>query len=384
MLPKTALDVDLSAKDSERTTFMERRKMKKKGFTLVELLVVIAIIAMLLAILMPALGKVRQLAQRIMCSTNLAGLGKAMLTYSNDDKYESFPIGGSSGASWDRGTGGKAGTDSWDWRMNVFVEGSGSPATPKRATLSSCLYLLVKIADTTPDSFICPGSDNKKFELSNYTMRSEPQYSNASFTDVWDFGGAKEIKTNLKMGKGHNTYSYQLPFALSSTQTGSIYPITTTSNPARAVMADRNPFWTSPIPSTAGVAPLLYNFDSTANKPFQSTLANGNATYHQKDGQNVLYADLHAKFEKSANCGIQQDNIYTYWGYAGIATTGTSVGAEKDRQCGKGATVAEADKTQFDKYASIQTDPANTTSGSANVPINEEDNYLVSDIDLYD
>ena len=63
---------------------MERRKMKKKGFTLVELLVVIAIIAMLMAILMPALGKVRQMAQQLICGTNLSGLGKAIIVYNNE------------------------------------------------------------------------------------------------------------------------------------------------------------------------------------------------------------------------------------------------------------------------------------------------------------
>ncbi|MDD5135182.1 MAG: type II secretion system protein, partial [Phycisphaerae bacterium] len=73
---------------------MERKKMKKKAFTLVELLVVIAIIAMLLAILMPALAKVRQMAQRMVCSSNLSGLGKALLAYSTDDPYESYPVAG--------------------------------------------------------------------------------------------------------------------------------------------------------------------------------------------------------------------------------------------------------------------------------------------------
>ena len=45
--------------------------MRKKGFTLIELLVVIAIIAMLLAILMPALNRVKKIAQRVVCGTNL-------------------------------------------------------------------------------------------------------------------------------------------------------------------------------------------------------------------------------------------------------------------------------------------------------------------------
>ncbi|MCE5339704.1 MAG: type II secretion system GspH family protein [Planctomycetaceae bacterium] len=347
---------------------MERRKMKKKGFTLVELLVVIAIIAMLLAILMPALGKVRQLAQRIMCATNLSGLGKAMLTYSNDDKYESFPIGGSSGAYWDRGTGGSAGTDSWDWRISTFVEGSGTPATPKRATISSCLYLLVKIADTTPDQFICPGSDNKKFELGNFTLATG--YANASFTDVWDFGAKKDAKSGFTMGKGHNTYSYQLPLPMSSTLT-TVYPITTTSNPARPVMADRNPFWISG--NTTG---YMYTWDSSSSKPYQASIPAGNNTYHQKDGQNVLYADLHSKFEKQANVGIQQDNIYTYWG-----TNTVDSSKEEVRQCGKGAVKGqETSATSFEtNFTTLQTVGISTTT----IPTAEDDSYLVSDIDNY-
>ena len=68
--------------------------MKRQGFTLVELLVVIAIIALLMGILMPALARVRQLAFRLTCGTNLSGIGKAMLIYANDYDNELPRAGG--------------------------------------------------------------------------------------------------------------------------------------------------------------------------------------------------------------------------------------------------------------------------------------------------
>ena len=57
---------------------------KKPAFTLVELLVVISIIALLLAILMPGLGKARELARRMKCGTNLHQLMLAWYMYADD------------------------------------------------------------------------------------------------------------------------------------------------------------------------------------------------------------------------------------------------------------------------------------------------------------
>lgn len=57
---------------------------KRHAFTLIELLVVIAIIAMLLAILMPALSAIKKQAQRIVCLSNLSQWGLTLTLYTED------------------------------------------------------------------------------------------------------------------------------------------------------------------------------------------------------------------------------------------------------------------------------------------------------------
>lgn len=68
-----------------------------RAFTLVELLVVIGIIALLLAILLPALSRVRESAHRAKCLANIAELGRAVLLYAHDNK-DHLPDAGSGNA----------------------------------------------------------------------------------------------------------------------------------------------------------------------------------------------------------------------------------------------------------------------------------------------
>ena len=238
---------------------------------------------------------------RTTCGKNVADIGKAILSYANDYEGE-LPRAGGKDSVW-------SGLVGWDAVDRFAAFGLNQDSSAGRATISSSLYLLVRNAGVAPKTFVCPNeAGTTEFKPAEYA--ADDSADDRDLTALWDFG-PEPTK--------HCSYAYQMPYCL--------YRLTISSEPGMAVIADRNPWIDSPAREAKNVAGFNPDGDEDAIKI-------GNAVAHQEEGQNVLFLDGHVNFEKHAFCGVNRDNIYTYWDggdirRGGLPRAGMSIPADR-------------------------------------------------------
>ena len=267
-------------------------KRTTKAFTLIELLVVIAIIALLISILLPSLSRARELSKRLVCAANIKGIGTSAKIYANDNNEKWMIPGFKKSAIVDdtlieytlanNGLQGE-GQVGYLREFESMGERPGDPGSGStEVSVTRAYWMMVRSGDVTVKQFICPSSGDESDRTEDIDF-------------YYDFFDWENI-----------SYGYQVPFGPRDTR-----PREGMDN-RQVVGADKGPWYLEGnTPDwNVGATGIGVNMNDSpkAWRPFNSRNHGGQ---DNGEGQNCLFADGHATFNRMPAVGIDNDNIYT-------------------------------------------------------------------------
>ena len=263
--------------------FMNRSN--RKGFTLIELLVVIAIIALLIGILLPALGKARASARQLKDSTQVRGIMQAMVTFAASDSRDEYPL-----------------PSKLD-RAHTTVEDPGTGRQEEKDITRHIISILIDGGFISPEICISPSEVNGDIEQYESYQYDEPEaaFSTEKTRALWD-PGFRALPSDERItgeigadGVGGFSYGHSLPFGKRKTRWGQTFSST------EAVLANRGPAFEPIQANSSDPYELLDTDDQSPGGNYDRPLGTSSNTLlihgtRQRWEGNIGYNDNHVSF----------------------------------------------------------------------------------------